>query len=86
MESLALIAAVIVLTIIVFGLLSLFTVVRPPKSKVGTAVTLVINVMGIVAGGWLASLDIGLGGRLIGVAVIGASMLSAARVLSRRSN
>lgn len=86
MESLALIAAIIVLSIIALGLLSLFTVLRTPKTRVGGAVTLAINAMGALAGGWLASVDIGLGGRLIGVAVIGASLLSATRVLSRRSN
>lgn len=81
MESLALAAAVIVLTIIVFGLLSVFTVLRTPRSRTGRVVTLAVNTMGIVAGGWLALLDIGTGARLIGVAVLGASVLSAARVL-----
>ena len=86
MESLALAAAIIVLTIIVVGLLSVFTLVRTPKSTAGRSVTLAVNAMGIIAGGWLASLDIGLGGRFIGVAVLAASAVSATRVLRRRAN
>jgi hypothetical protein len=85
MESLALAAAVIVLTIIVLGLLSLFTVLRTPKSGVGRVITLTINVMGTIAGGWLALLDIGVGARLIGVAVLAASVVSATRVLRGRA-
>ena len=85
MESLALAAAVIVLTIIVLGLLSVFTVLRTPRSRAGRVATLVINTMGVVAGGWLALLDIGIGARLIGAAVLGSSVLSAARVLRGRA-
>ena len=83
MESLALAAAVIVLTIIIIGALSIFTVLRTPTSRAGRTVTIVINTMGIVAGSWLALLDIGIGARLIGVAVVAASVVSAARVLKR---
>ncbi len=79
-------AAVVVLTIIIFGVLSLFTVLRTPKSGPGRVITLIINTMGTVAGGWLALLDIGVGARLIGAAVLGASVVSAARVLRGREN
>ena len=86
MESLALAAAIIVLAIIVFGLLSLLTVLRTPTSSAGRVITLIINAMGAVSGGWLALLNIGVGARLIGVAVVAASIVSAIKALRGRAN
>lgn len=84
MESLALLVSVIVSTIIVLGMLAVFTLVRTPRSTAGRAVTMVINAMGLLSGAWLASVDVGMGTRLTGLAVFAASAVSVVRVLRAR--
>jgi hypothetical protein len=81
MESLALLAAVIVLGIIVLGLLATVTVFRSPRTAVGRVFILALNTMGIASGIWLAVLDIGTGARVIGLIVASASGISAFRTL-----
>lgn len=84
MESLALIVSLIVLAIIILGFLSFVTFVRMPKSSVGKALSLAINAAGITSGTWFALLDIGFVSRVIGVAVLGVSALSALLILNSR--
>ena len=84
MESLALVAAIIVLSVILFGVIASFTVFRTPKSAVGCVVTLALNALGVAAGAWLAALDIGMGARVIGAAVAIANAASFIRVLRFR--
>lgn len=85
MESLALVAAVIVFGIIVLGLIATVTVIRTPRSSVGRVVTLFLNAMGSGAGAWLALLDIGVGARVIGVGVAVANAASFVRVVRSRA-
>lgn len=85
MEDLALIVSLIVLAIIALGMLSVVTVLRAPRSKVGRIITLVINACGVMSGVWFASLNIGLGARVIGVAVAAASAVSATRLLRQKA-
>ena len=85
MEDLALIVSLIVLAIIVLGLLSFITVLRTPRSRAGRFVTLFINTCGVMSGVWFATLDIGLGARVIGVAVAAASAVSATRLLRQKA-
>lgn len=84
MESLALLAAAVVLGIIVLGLLATVTVLRSPRTVFGRVFTLVLNTMGIASGIWLAALDIGVGARVIGALVAAASGVSAVRALKAR--
>lgn len=84
MESLALLVAAIVLAIIALGVVSVVAVVRPPTSRLGAAVTLAINAVGVASGLWFALLDIGFGARIIGGCVVAACSLSALRLLKRR--
>jgi hypothetical protein len=83
-ESLALIVSLIVLAIIILGFLSFFTFIRTPESSLGRAVSLVINAAGITSGTWFMLLNIGIGARVIGALVCGASALSAIRLLKSR--
>ena len=85
MESLALAAAIIVFSIIVLGVVATFTVFRTPKSSAGRIATLVLNALGVAAGGWLAALDIGMGARVIGAAVALANAVSLVRILRSRA-
>lgn len=83
MESLALVAAIIVLSIIVLGVLSLITILKQPQSRAGRALVLVVNIAGIISGTWLALLTVGNGARIIGGVVLIVSAISTLRLLSR---
>lgn len=85
MESLALAAAIIVFSIIVLGLIATVTVFRRPKSSFGRIATLALNGIGVAAGAWLATLDIGSGARVIGAAVAIANAASVVRILRSRA-
>ncbi|MGA0863889.1 MAG: hypothetical protein ACO3RB_08385 [Ilumatobacteraceae bacterium] len=69
MESLALIAALIVLSIIVLGVLAAVVVLRPPGSTAGRVLVSVPAGAALVSGAWFAFLDIGSGARVLGAVV-----------------
>lgn len=69
MESLALAAAIIVLSIIVGGLVSLVVAWRRPKALWAKLSGSVFAVFALWGGGWLALIDVGNGARVIGAAV-----------------
>jgi hypothetical protein len=70
MESLALAAAIIMLAIIFFGIVAVAIVVRPPRRKWTRVLATVAVAPAVLAGLWLALLEVGLGARLMGVAVL----------------
>lgn len=72
MESLALAVAVIILAIIFFGIVAVGVVVRPPERRRTRVLATVAVTPAVLAGLWLALLDVGMGARLIGAAVLAA--------------
>ncbi len=66
MESLAFLAAIIVLTLVALGVFAALVVIRPPRSTPGKMVVTVVAAPAIVGGAWFFLLDIGLGARLLG--------------------
>jgi hypothetical protein len=78
MESLALVVSVIVIAIAVIGVAALVVAWKNPERAMGRVAGSVVGVLALVAGGWLALLDIGTGGRVFGgvVAVAGATALA----------
>jgi hypothetical protein len=80
MESLALLAAVIMLVIILLGVISLIAVFRRPKSSVSRGLFTVMHVASIFAGGWLMALPIGIGARLLGLIVFAAGCVGLLRI------
>jgi hypothetical protein len=68
-ESLALIAALIVLSIIVLGVLAAVVALRPPRSTAGRVLVSIPEGAAFVSGAWLAFLDIGSGARVLGAVV-----------------
>jgi len=80
MESLALLAAVIMLVIILLGVISLIAVFRRPKSSVSRGLFTVMHVASIFVGGWLMALPIGIGARLLGLIVFAAGCVGLLRI------
>ena len=80
MESLAIFAAVIMLVIVVLGLISLVVVFRKPKSSATRMLFAIMHIASVFAGGWLMSLHIGIGARVIGFAVCAAGCVGLLRV------
>jgi hypothetical protein len=85
MESLALLAAVIMLVIILLGVISLIAVFRRPKSSISRGLFTVMHVASIFAGGWLMALPVGIGARIIGFAVCAAGCVGLLRIFRRSS-
>lgn len=69
MESLALAAAIIVLSIMVGGAVSLVVAWRRPEALWAKLLGSVFAVFALWGGGWLAFIDVGNGARLIGAVV-----------------
>jgi hypothetical protein len=84
MESLAIVVSVIVFAIIVVGLVAIITVFRTPQTSFGRTVSLVLNTIGIAAGLWLVSIDVGMGARVMGALVATANVISAVRTVKIR--
>lgn len=80
MESLAILAAVIMLVIVVLGVISLFAVFRKPKTSSSRGIFVVLHIASVFAGGWLMSLQIGIGARIIGFAVCAAGCIGLLRI------
>ena len=85
MESLAVLAAVIMLVIVVLGVISLFAVFRKPKSSGSRGFFIAMHIASIFTGGWLMSLHIGIGARIIGFAVCAAGCVGLLRVFRNPS-
>lgn len=82
MESLALAAAVVVLSILLFGGLSAIVAWRNPNRAWSRSLGVLVSIPTIAAGAWLALIDVGIGARMIGVIVAGlglAAFIRAAR-------
>ena len=77
MESLALAAAIIVLSILVGGALSLVVAWRRPEALWAKLLGSVFAVFALWGGGWLALVEVGRGARVLGamVCAAGASAL-----------
>ena len=75
-------AAVILLSIVAFGGAAAFVAWRNPDRPWSRTLGVVVSIPAIGAGGWLALLDVGIGGRLVGgiVCALGiAALVRAAR-------
>jgi len=70
-ESLALAATIVVLSIVVFGGLSALVAWRNPSRPWSRVLGVVVSIPTVVAGGWLAWIDVGIGARVIGAVVAG---------------
>ena len=80
MESLAILAAVIMLAIVVLGGISLIAVFRRPKSSSSRGLFTAMHIASIFAGGWLMSLPIGMGARFLGLIVFAAGCVGLLRI------
>ncbi len=80
MESLAILAAVIMLVIVVLGVISLFAVFRKPRSSGSRGFFIAMHVASIFAGGWLMALPVGIGARFLGLIVFSAGCVGLLRI------
>ena len=85
MKSLAILAAVILLVIVVLGVISLVVVFRKPKTSRTRILFVTMHIASIFAGGWLMSLPIGIGARIIGFAVCAAGCVGLLRIFKSPS-
>ena len=81
MESLAILAAIIMLAIVVLGVISLIAVFRRPKSSGSRGLFTAMHIASIFAGGWLMSLPVGIGARFLGLIVFAAGCVGLLRIL-----
>jgi len=79
MESLALAAAIVVLSILVLGGLSAIVAWRNPDRAWPRSLGVLVSIPTIAAGAWLALIDVGIGARLIGVIVAGLGLTALVR-------
>ena len=80
MESLAVAAAVVMLAIMLSGVVAAVVVVRRPTSNGGKALATAVSLPTLLLGGWMWSLDVGSGARLIGFVVFVAGVAAIVRV------
>ena len=80
MESLAILASVILLVIVVLGVISLFAVFRKPRSSGSRGFFIAMHIASIFAGGWMMSLPVGVGARLLGLLVFAAGCVGLLRI------
>ena len=80
MESLALLAAVIMLVMILLGVISLIAVFRRPKSSGSRGLFAAMHIASIFADGWLMSLPVGIGARFLGLIVFAAGCVGLLRI------
>ena len=84
MESLAFLVAIIVLVLVGSGIVALVIALRSPQKTWARVVATVAVVPAVAGGAWFASLDIGMGGRIIGTAVLCAGVAAVVRTWRRR--
>ena len=80
MESLAILASVILLVIVALGVISLIAVFRRPKSSGSRGLFTAMHLASIFAGGWLMSLPVGIGARFLGLIVFAAGCVGLLRI------
>lgn len=80
MESLAILAAVIMLAIVVLGVISLIAVFGRPKSSGSRGLFTAMHIASIFAGGWLMALPVGIGARFLGLIVFAAGCVGLLRI------
>jgi hypothetical protein len=80
MESLAILASVILLAIVVLGVISLIAVFRRPKSSGARGFFIAMHIASIFSGGWLMSLPVGIGARFLGLIVLAAGCVGLLRI------
>jgi hypothetical protein len=80
MESLAMAAAIIMLTIMVLGVFSLVVALRSPKRRWSRVIATIFSSFAVLAGGWLTLLEVGMGARLIGMIVAATGVLALLRM------
>ncbi len=85
MESLAILAAVIMLAIVVLGVISLIAVFRKPKSSGSRGLFTAMHIASVFAGGWLMLLPVGIGARFLGLIVFAAGCIGLLRIFRGRS-
>ncbi len=76
MESLVLVASVILLVILVLGLVAVVLVKKLGRTIKERIAALVISAIAVLAGGWLMFLDVGIGVRALGAGVAAAGVIS----------
>ena len=84
MESLAMAAAITMLTIMVLGVVSLVVALRSPRRRWVKAVASIFTGCAVLAGGWMLLLEVGIGARLIGGAVAATGLCALARMWQHR--
>ena len=85
MESLAILASVILLVIVALGVISLIAVFRRPKSSGSRGLFTAMHLASIFAGGWLMSLPVGIGARFLGLIVFAAGCVGLLRIFRSAS-
>ena len=76
-------AAVIVLSIIMFGVVAVLVASRPPRSVPSRVLATIVVLPACAAGMWLALLEVGTGARGIGAAAAVAGVFALARIWRR---
>ena len=84
MESLALLATIILLGTLASGIVSVVVVVRRPRRAGARVVGLLCGAIAVAAGVNLARVDVALGARLFGVVVAGVGGAAVATVVGRQ--
>jgi hypothetical protein len=69
MESLALVASLVVLSVIAFGVASALLAWKPRRSVPGRALAIVVGAAAALSGAWLASLQVGTALDTLGVMI-----------------
>lgn len=77
--------AIIMLTIVVLGVISLVVALKSPQRRWVKVVASVFAGCAVLAGGWMLSLEVGIGARLIGGAVAASGVWALSRMWLRRS-
>jgi hypothetical protein len=85
MESLALLASIILLGTLAAGVVSVVTIVRRPQRIATRVVGALFGLVALAAGFRLARLDLAVGPRLFGVVVCAVGGAAVATVVGRRS-
>lgn len=70
MESLALVVALIISSILLSGFVSVFVAWRNPDRPWSRTVGILVSIPSVVMGGWLASRDVGFVVRVMGALVL----------------
>ncbi len=78
-------AAIIMLTIMMLGLISLAVALKSPRRPWVRGVASIFTGGAVLAGGWMMLLEVGIGARMIGALVAAMGVWAIARMWVRRS-